>query len=54
MVFVTENPTTIVLNFKNDNSGFCRNSHIDLRVFAIRFFNIQVMKYCTGVYSSLQ
>mgnify|MGYP007127905493 CR=1 FL=1 len=36
-MFITENPTAIIFNFKYDNASFCRNGYIYLRVFSIRF-----------------
>ena len=39
-MFVAENPTTVILYFKNDNTRFCGNGYIDLRIFTIRFLYV--------------
>ena len=45
LMFVAENPTTVIFHFKNDNTRFCGDSYIDLRVFTIWFLYVKVMKY---------
>ena len=40
LMFIAENPTTIILNFKHDNARFCCNGYIYLCVFSIRFLYV--------------
>ena len=48
-MFVTGNPTTVILYVKHYNASFCSNSYIYLRVLTIRFLNVQVVEYGFGV-----
>ena len=40
LMFITENPTAIILNLKHYNASFRSNRNINLRVISIRFLNI--------------
>ena len=39
-MFVTENPSTVILYLKNNNTRCCSNGYIDLRIFPIRFLYV--------------
>lgn len=54
LMLVTENPTTIIFNLKYNNADPCCYDNIYLCIFTIRFLNIQIMKYCFRIDTSLQ
>ncbi len=44
LISFTEEPSTIVFDFKNDNPSFCNQDYITLRVPSLSSFHVQIME----------
>lgn len=54
LTLVAENPSAIILDLEDDKSGTCSHGQVYLRILAIRFLEVYVVKYCSRIDTHLQ
>ena len=53
-MFISKNPTAIIFYLKHNNAGFRSNGNINLGICAVRFLQVQIMKYRFGIDTCFQ